>query len=239
MDRRRSEHRIADVVASLGVDVIGLQELDLNRRRSGRVDQAAVIANRLGWHSCFHPALRVGDEQFGNAVLSRYAMRMRKAGELPSTPTRICSESRAAIWMEMDTPNGTVHVINTHLGLGRRERQTQAELLAGRNWVGNVATHDPLILLGDFNSLPGSAPFELLSQNLRATRTMITPRPRLRTFPTRFPSLAVDHIFVNERFRLNTIAVARNAATRIASDHFPLVAHLQLITGDDARITSS
>ena len=34
MDRRRSEERIAEVIASLEVDVIGLQELDLNRRRS-------------------------------------------------------------------------------------------------------------------------------------------------------------------------------------------------------------
>jgi endonuclease/exonuclease/phosphatase family metal-dependent hydrolase len=227
MDRRRSEQRIAEVIAALDVDVIGLQELDLNRRRSAGVDQAALIADQLGWYRYFHPALRVGDEHYGDAILSRYPMRLRQARELPSVTTRVCPETRAAIWMEVATPRGAVQVINTHLGLGRRERFMQAQLLAGPEWLGSVATGDPLILMGDFNSLPGSPPYQLLARQLRDVRSLVTPSPRLRTFPTRFPSLAVDHIFVNERFPVNSVTVVRNARTRIASDHFPLVADLQ------------
>ncbi len=231
MDRRRSEPRIAEVIAALDVDVIGLQELDLNRRRSARVDQVTLIADQLRWHRFFHPALCAGDEQFGDAVLSRYPMRLRQAKELPSVTTRICPESRAAIWMEVETPGGKVQVINTHLGLGRRERLMQAELLAGPEWLASNEPGDPLILLGDFNSLPGSPPFELLARELRDTRTLVTPSPRLRTFPTRLPSLAVDHIFVNEKFRVDSVAVVRNAGTRIASDHFPVVADLRRAIG--------
>jgi endonuclease/exonuclease/phosphatase family metal-dependent hydrolase len=226
MDRRRSEKRIAEVIATLKVDVIGLQELDLNRRRSAGVDQAALVADQLGWHRHFHPALRRGDEQYGDAILSRYPMRLRQAQELPSVTTRLCPESRAAIWVEIETPIGKVQVINTHLGLGRRERLMQAELLAGAEWLGRVAVSDPLILLGDFNSLPGSPPFQVLAGRLRDVRTLVNPSPRLRTFPTRFPSLAVDHVFVNERFSVTSATVIRNAKTRIASDHFPVVAEL-------------
>jgi endonuclease/exonuclease/phosphatase family metal-dependent hydrolase len=227
MDRRRSEQRIAEVIAALNVDVIGLQELDFNRRRSARVDQVALIADQLGWHRFFHPALRAGDELFGDAILSRHPMWLRQAKELPSVTTRVCPESRAAIWVEVEGPCGKVQMINTHLGLGRRERLMQAELLAGPEWLGRVEPGDPLILLGDFNSLPGSPPFELLSRQLRDTRTFVTPSPRLRTFPTRLPSLAVDHIFVNDEFRVDSVAVVRNAGTRIASDHFPVVADLR------------
>jgi len=227
MDRRRSEPRIAEVIAALDVDVIGLQELHLNRRRSARVDQVALIADQLGWHRFFHPAFRAGDEHFGDAILSRYPLRLRRAKELPSVTTRVCPETRAAIWMEVDAPCGAVQVINTHLGLGRRERLMQAELLVGPEWLGSVEPGDPLILLGDFNSQPGSPPFELLATELRDTRTLVTPSPRLRTFPTRFPSLALDHIFVNGMFRVDSVAVVRNAGTRIASDHFPVVAHLR------------
>lgn len=227
-DRRRSEHRIAEVIAVLDVDVIGLQELDLNRRRSGRVDQAAVIAERLGWHCYFHPAFRAGDEQFGNAILSRFPMRLRQAAALPSVMTRLCPESRAAIWMEIDTRNGTVQVMNTHLGLGRRERLTQAQLLAGPKWVGRLATDDALILLGDFNSMPGSPPLELLGQHLRATRALLATSSRLATFPTRSPLLALDHILVNDRLRVTSVTVFRNEVARVASDHFPLVADLRL-----------
>jgi endonuclease/exonuclease/phosphatase family metal-dependent hydrolase len=230
MDRRRSETRIAEVIAMLDVDVIGLQELDLNRRRSAGVDQAAIIADQLGWHWVFHPALRVAGEQYGDAILSRYPMRLRQARELPSVTTRICPESRAAIWVEIETRGGPVQVINTHLGLGRRERFMQAQLLAGPEWLGSVEAGHPLVLLGDFNSLPGSPPLQLLTQQLRDTWTSVSPARRLRTFPTRFPSLAVDHIFVNERLRVNSVAVVRNAETRIASDHFPLVADLHHVT---------
>lgn len=229
MDRRRSEPRIAEVIAALDVDVIGLQELDLNRRRSAGVDQVALIADQLGWHRFFHPALRAGDEQFGDAILSRYPMRLRQAEELPSMTTRVCPESRAAIWMEVEAPGGKVQVINTHLGLGRRERLMQAELLIGPDWLGSLEPLDPLILLGDFNSLPGSPPFELLASQLRDTRALVTPSPRLRTFPTRFPALAVDHIFVNDKFRVDSVAVVRNTGTRIASDHFPVVADLHRV----------
>lgn len=232
MDKRRSEQRIASVIATLNVDVIGLQELDLNRRRSAGVDQAALIADQLGWHRYFHPALRIGDEHYGDAVLSRYPMRLRQARELPSVTTRVCPETRAAIWMEIETPGGAVQVINTHLGLGRRERLMQAQLLAGPDWLGSMDTADPLILMGDFNSLPGSPPFQVLARQLRDVRTLVTPSPRLRTFPTRFPSLAVDHIFVNEKFQVDSVAVVRNAETRTASDHFPVVAELQYATDE-------
>lgn len=227
MDKARSEHRIAEVIAALEVDVIGLQELDLNRARSAGVDQARLIAEQLGWHRYFHPAFKAGDEHYGDAILSRYPMRLRQAQELPSVMTRVCPETRGAIWVEVETPMGKVQVINTHLGLGRRERLMQAELLAGPEWLGKIDADDPLVLLGDFNSLPGSPPFQLLAGKLTDIRTLVTPPPRLRTFPTRFPSLAVDHIFVNEKFRVDSAAVVRDAGTRIASDHFPLVADLR------------
>lgn len=229
LDGRRSEKRIADVIAMLDVDVIGLQELDLNRPRSAGVDQAALIAEQLGWHRIFHPALRVADGQYGDAILSRYPMKLRQARELPSVTTRVCRESRAAIWVEIEAPGGRVQVINTHLGLGRRERFMQAELLAGPEWLGRVPTDDPLILMGDFNSLPASPAFRLLSQLLRDSRTLVRPAPRLRTFPTRYPLLAVDHILVNAQLDVNSVAVIRNAATRMASDHFPVVADLRYV----------
>jgi endonuclease/exonuclease/phosphatase family metal-dependent hydrolase len=229
MDKLRSEPRIAEVIATLDVDVIGLQELDLNRPRSAGVDQVALIADQLGWHRHFHPAFKAGEEPYGDAILSRYPMRLRQAQELPSVMTRLCPETRAAIWMEVETPMGKVQVINTHLGLGRRERLMQAQLLAGPEWLGQIDTGDPLVLLGDFNSLPGSPPFQVLADKLTDIRTLVTPTPRLRTFPTRFPSLAVDHIFVNEKFRVDSVAVVRDAGTRIASDHFPLVADLRYV----------
>ena len=79
IDCQRSEARIAEVIAQLSVDIIGLQELDLSRTRSAGVDQTGMIAEQLGWHSYFHPAMRRDDEHYGNAVLSRYRLNFRRA----------------------------------------------------------------------------------------------------------------------------------------------------------------
>jgi endonuclease/exonuclease/phosphatase family metal-dependent hydrolase len=227
LDGRRSETRIAEVISALGVDVIALQELDLNRRRSAGRDQAGLIAQQLGWERIFHPAIRIGDEHYGDAILSRWPMRLRQAQELPSAMTWVCPETRAAIWAEIDMPIGVLQVINTHLGLGRRERLMQAKLLAGPEWLGRIDTKHPVVLMGDFNSLSGSPPYRVIAAHLRDARMLVTSRPSLRAFPSYAPVFAIDHIFVNERLEVESIAVVRNPQTRVASDHYPVTALLR------------
>src|SRR5687767_8529049 len=108
-DGQRSEARIAEVIAASAPDIVGLQELDLGRRRSAGVDQAGLIAQQLGWHRHFHPARQEEDEQYGDAILSRFAMTLRQAGELAAPPSRLCPETRGALWVEIATPHGAVH----------------------------------------------------------------------------------------------------------------------------------
>ena len=226
MDRQRSEARIAEVIAQLSVDIIGLQELDLSRRRSAGVDQTRMIAEQLGWHSYFHPAMWRDDEHYGNAVLSRYPLTFRRGVELPGSAPFFCRENRAAIEMDVETNLGTVHIINTHLGLGWRERLLQAQMFTSAEWLAAIAGDAPLILLGDFNSLPGSRPYRALTQHLRDVRDLVRATRPIRTFPTWFPALAVDHIFVNGALQPLSLTVHRSSVARIASDHFPLVAEV-------------
>ncbi len=226
MDRQRSEARIAEVIAQLSVDIVALQELDLSRRRSAGVDQTGMIAEQLGWHSHFHPAMRRDDEHYGNAVLSRYPLSFRRAADLPGTAPFFCRENRAAIEMDVETNLGAVHIINTHLGLGWRERLLQAQLFTSAEWHAAIADDAPLILLGDFNSLPGSRPYRALTRYLRDVRKLVRAARPIRTFLTWFPALAVDHIFVNAALQPLSLTVHRSAIARIASDHFPLVAEL-------------
>src|SRR5205814_203711 len=173
MDRQRSEARIAEVIAESSVDIVGLQELDLGRRRSAGVDQTRIIAEQLGWYSHFHPAMRRSDEHYGNAILSRYQLSLRRAVELPGRPPFFCRESRAAIKVNVETNLGKVHIINTHLGLGWRERVSQAQLFTSAEWRAAIASDIPLILLGDFNSLRGSGPYRTLTRCLRDVRELV------------------------------------------------------------------
>ena len=228
MDRQRSEARIAGVIAEMSLDVIALQELDLGRRRSAGADQTRIIAEQLGWYSHFYPAMRRDDEHYGNAILSRYRITFRRAVRLPGRPPFFCRENRAAIEVEIQTNLGKVHIINTHLGLGWRERFLQAQLFTSAEWHAAIAGDTPLILLGDFNSLRGSRAYRTLNRHLRDVRELIESTGPIPTFPTRFPLLAVDHIFVNGAVQPLSLTVHRSSLARIASDHFPLMTEIVL-----------
>ncbi|MEP6956662.1 MAG: endonuclease/exonuclease/phosphatase family protein, partial [Chthoniobacterales bacterium] len=226
LDRQRSESRIAEVIASLSADVVGLQELDANRKRSGGVDQAAVIAQQLGWKHYFHPAIRVGDEHYGDAIVSRHPLTLQRGIDLPGSGAWYCREQRIAIWAEIETDLGPLQFINSHFGLGRGERTKQAQLLMGPEVLGGIGTEQPLVLLGDFNSIRWSRSFRIVAGHLRDVRSLVSPTAALRTFPTRFPLLAVDHIFVNAALEASSLQVHRTPLARVASDHYPLVAEL-------------
>ncbi len=225
-DEQRSETRIAEVIAELGVDIVGLQELDRSRARSAGVDQAALIAQQLGWHWHFQPAMAQGEERYGDAILSRSPMTLLGAAVLPGEPPFFCREKRGALAMEVATDGGPVQVVNTHLGLGLDERRVQAEWLTRADWIEGRSEDVPLILLGDLNSWPGGAAHRELRSQLRDVRALVKPKRAHRTFPTRWPVLALDHIFINAALHPLSLRVHRSSRARVASDHFPLVAAL-------------
>jgi len=234
MDGRRSESRIAEVIASLSADVVALQELDLGRTRSAGVDQAQLIAEQLGWLRLFAPAMRDGDEHYGNAIIRRYPLTLVRALELPGEGSWHCREKRIALWAVVETGISRLQMINTHFGLGRAERFLQAKVLAESVSVAAIPVGEPLILLGDFNSLPGSRSLGLIAQQLHSARALFPSAGPCRTFPTRFPSLAVDHIFINENLEVTSLSVPRPIAARLASDHYPLLAEFVARAGANA-----
>jgi endonuclease/exonuclease/phosphatase family metal-dependent hydrolase len=221
--RERSEARIAEVIASMSVDVVGLQELDMGRRRSAGVDQAGLIAKQLGWNHLFESAIQVVDEHYGIAILSRYPLTHRHTVALPGEGSWYCRETRVALWAEAETPSGPVQIINTHFGLGRLERLTQARHIAD---LLDGAPAEALVLLGDFNSRPSSRALQPLRKHLRDLRTTPAVTGPCRTFPTRYPLVAVDHIFASAALHPISLMVHRQALARVASDHYPLIAEL-------------
>lgn len=226
IDQQISPVRIAGVIAATGADVVALQELDVNRERSGRIDQAGLIAALLQMEYRFHPAWQVAEERFGNAVLSRFPLRLMHAGRLPGHP-RGWKERRGAVWVSVDIDGEPVQIINTHLGLVRHERMTQTEALFGPQWLGHPSCRAPLALCGDFNALPGSLVHRRFLQQLRDVHRYLEPRRPRRTYPTRLPVASLDHIFLSEEFRVEHVEVVRTASSRVASDHYPLLVDLK------------
>jgi endonuclease/exonuclease/phosphatase family metal-dependent hydrolase len=225
-DGRLSPRRIAEVIAAFEPDLVALQELDVGRVRTGAVDQAHEVAHQLGMSSHFNPSLRVMEELYGDAILTPRPCTLVKAGPLPGIRAR---EPRGALWAAVDAGGVTLQVINTHLGLTVRERLAQIETLLGPEWLGHPACQDPMILIGDFNTLPRSRAYRRLTRHLvDAQRAQPRPRPR-PTFPSRMPILRIDHAFVGRGVEVVGCAVPRTPLTRVASDHLPLVLDLRVV----------
>jgi endonuclease/exonuclease/phosphatase family metal-dependent hydrolase len=232
VDGRLDVGRIAAVIAAEAPDIVALQEVDVGRARTGRVDQAHEIARRLNMTSRFHAALRVEEELYGDAILTALPERLIRAGPLPGYAPVPQLEPRGALWVSVDLPGGgSVQVLNTHLGLVPREQQLQAEALIGRSWLGSPQRADPLILAGDFNAGPRSRAYALLAAGLsNAHEVRGGGERRVATFPSRLPVLRIDHVFVSQGVRVSAMRAAQSPLTRRASDHLPLVVDFEIET---------
>jgi len=227
-DRRLDVGRVAAVIAALEPDIVALQEVDVGRARSGGVDQAHEIARRLDMDFHFNAALRVEEEQYGDAILTSLPERMIKADGLPDLSEGLRLEPRGALWIAVTIGGVEVQIINTHLGLAPTEQQRQASALAGPAWVGHADCTGPTILLGDFNATGASVVYRTLTADLIDARKLNPVRRPTSTFPSRFPFLRIDHLFVSAGVKVTGMDAPYTPATRVASDHLPLVMDFEL-----------
>ncbi len=227
MDGRVSPLRIARVIQQQSADLVALQELDHGRSRSRSEDQASLIAEALGYHVVFCPTVLHGHSgRYGHALLSRWPIEVIQVAELPGAPGSWFPEARSALWARVAVNGVDINVVTTHLGLSPRERQAQMDVLLGPTWVGPIIAKEPVILCGDFNLSPGSAPYELAVSKLSDVQVSAEGHDPRCTFSSSHPFMRIDHIFVSSHFDTERAHVPRNELTRVASDHLPLVADL-------------
>jgi endonuclease/exonuclease/phosphatase family metal-dependent hydrolase len=222
-DGRLDLGRIVAVIAAEAPDIVALQEVDVGRKRTDSVDQAHELAERLGMKASFQPALRVEEEQYGDAVLTALPIARIKAESLPGYALLPNLEPRGALWVSIETDNGPLQIINTHLGLIPREQQAQAKELAGPAWLGCAARRDPLMLVGDLNTTRGTSAYKLLTKELADATRQIPHRRRIATFPSRSPVLRIDHVLISPGIRVVEARVPATLQAKMASDHRPLV----------------
>jgi endonuclease/exonuclease/phosphatase family metal-dependent hydrolase len=233
VDDRLDVARIAAVIAQSKPDIVALQELDVGRSRTGGIDQAHAIASRLGMEFHFACALQVEEERYGDAILTALPMRLIKTGSLPTLRRVRGLEPRGAVWVAVEVEPGVeLQVINTHLGLVPLEQRAQAACLIGRDWLANKACADPVMLIGDFNATSRYAAYKVLTGRLRDAQRDLQRdgrRPRTSpTFPSRFPMLRIDHLFVSPAIEVIDVHAPNGPLARAASDHLPLVADFRI-----------
>jgi len=158
--------------------------------------------------------------RYGNALLTRWPMTFVKNHNLTvcSQPGRTCLEAH------LITPKGLLRCYVTHLGLLPQVRMVQVKRLT-REIIDTNGGHEPILLMGDFNTMPRSR----VSDHLRSRFTdvfEVVGNGRSATFHARLPGVRFDYIYAAS---LTPIAshVAVTHWTAMGSDHLPLVASLR------------
>lgn len=227
MDGKIYPERVARVISQYHPDVVALQEIDVDKIRTGQVNQAQLIAQLLEMKFHFHPSLMYEEEKYGDAILSIHPMKLFKAASLPHLDEPWL-EPRGAIMVEVEAHGAAFRIINTHLSLSRRERIMQAEALMGEEWLQFSANGAPAILCGDFNAMPNSPVCRLISQRLKDAQECGNGHKARNTFSGRFPVSRIDHVFVDKRLQVKKVLVPNTHLTRKTSDHLPLIVDITM-----------
>lgn len=136
---------IADDIVGIGLDICGLQEVDINTRRNGRIDTAALLAELTGYGYCaFAHAIDYSGGEYGTAVLSRFPIVHFEVILLPSAGF----EQRACGHAVIDVNGTLIDFFNTHLSY--ENSSVRAEQFAALS--GLIGENGRWVLTADFNT---------------------------------------------------------------------------------------
>ena len=208
--------RIAEVLKEIDADIVALQEVE---SRSTGFDMLAYLAGETGFEAIAGPTLLRRGADYGNGLLTRFKV-------LSIQRLDLCverCEPRGALDVELDCGGTPMRVLATHLGLRPYERREQIQRL-----LRALESDRPLptVLMGDINE------WFLWGRPLRWMHRHFQQTPSPPTFPSRFPVFALDRLWVKPRELLLAMSVHSTALARVASDHLPLTAEIDLACGD-------
>ena len=215
MDGRRDPARILTILKAIDADCVALQEF-VDSPHAGHGSQLQHWRDTLGLsHAHFAPAFQRTGETFGNALLARLPVAAIREHDFsaPLCYRRVTLQARLQV-----AAGSELLVTVVHLGLSSRAKAVQRPLLEALL----KADDTPHVVLGDFNE------WQPWNHTFRMLRQSFTCGPALPTFPAVAPALALDRIWVRPKARLVSTHVARQPLTRLASDHLPVVATLEL-----------
>ena len=207
--------RILDFIRSVQPDVLGLVEVDGGSFRTGRLSQAGLIAEQLGYHF-------VSETKYGLASVAKRLPLLRTQGNAILSRMPIIShrfhffdEGVKRLVIQVCTEYLTVFLV--HLSLTYRNRQYQFERLY--RLIRQVDR--PVILAGDFNVLWGKRELELF---LGATGLVSANPEKKPSFPSRAPKRELDFILHSPELRV----VHFQIPPVLYSDHAPLICDFEM-----------
>jgi endonuclease/exonuclease/phosphatase family metal-dependent hydrolase len=212
-DGREDYGRIGEVLTEIAADIVALQEVGFH---SGEADNSLEqLASSV--ESEVIEGITLQDERghYGNAVLTRLPIDRVRLHDLSVTGR----EPRGAIELNSRVEGVDIRLVATHLGLRPSERRFQVQRLLPL-FEGEAERVD--VLLGDLNE------WFLYGRPLRRLHRLFGALPAPATFPASWPVVALDRFWARPRTLVKSLRVHSSALARLASDHLPLVAELEI-----------
>lgn len=154
--------RLVATIERLNPDIVALQEVDKKTTRSSGIDQAAELGKRLKMHHVFGSAMDFAGGQYGEAVLSRFPLNDSKTHPLPYLSG---NEPRAALAVRVVPDNGLPEFLFVGTHLCHQSTKTRLEQTRKLRTLFSDVSGLPVILTGDLNARPTSAPMQELLDN--------------------------------------------------------------------------
>ena len=209
--------RIKNVILKLDADVVVLQEADARfGEREGLLD-LDYLHLMGGYRSIFSPQRNSRSHGWhGNVVLYRNSI-VNHVHQLKLPGL----EPRGAIIVDFGIGEASFRLLAVHLGLLRRSRRKQVAAI--------IKAADPhpqrhVIVIGDMNEwrLERRSALELFKSHF------VEISAKLPSYPSRYPVLPLDRLFVSRGLRVESLNVVDTPLTRIASDHLPVNATISI-----------
>ncbi|MBQ7059636.1 MAG: endonuclease/exonuclease/phosphatase family protein [Firmicutes bacterium] len=210
----------ADAIRSIDADIMGINESFGQESIFAELPQARIIAEKLGYHWYFAPALHVsGMGLYGNSLLSRYPILNARSVPIPD-PIRLPQykhyETRCVLLAEVEIEAGPLTLAVTHFGLNPDEQQMALQT------VQSLIRTERFILMGDLNVTPENSILVPIRERLYDTAEKL--KEGTLSFPSDHPDRKIDYIFVSHDIDVSDADIP--AIT--VSDHRPYILSLTL-----------
>lgn len=209
--------RVRQVLRDVNAQVIALQEVELLHDAPQLLD---YLCDGTDLTAVRGLTLTRDAGDYGNALLTSLPVESVHRIDLSFRKR----EPRGALQVTLRYDDFRLCVVATHLGLRAGERRAQLRRLlhALQTAAASSRAPDATVLMGDLNE------WLWWARSRRWLRKVFTESRTPATFPARWPLLSLDVIVARPAGVLRDVRVINNPLARIASDHLPLVATLDV-----------
>jgi endonuclease/exonuclease/phosphatase family metal-dependent hydrolase len=161
--------KLAEKINELNPDILLIQEVDVNAKRSAFTDQVQYLLDHTDfnfaayasqWKASYIPSDGIGKMDSGNAILSKWKFTDAKRIALPLIDSqnfivRYFYLKRNLLEVKLEKDGRELHILNTHLAAYAKDDTKKKQLDIIKAYADAISLKgDQVILGGDFNSLP-------------------------------------------------------------------------------------